>query len=246
MRRQEKVLSLSLDHSLNLYALAASAAGVGLLALAPPAAAKVIYTPAHVRLLNSSTYLVLNPEGVPDFAIKNSYYVEQSYSQGYLGVNGVGSQMLVETSGSSSGFTNAAALQPGTKIPPTNGFHAFKKGGQLLRIKWNAIGGTQIHGEWLNAKGLYLGLKFRIGGKTHYGWARISATNDEYWKHCAAVLTGYAYETAPNKPIIAGKTKGPDVIILETSTLGHLARGASAISLSRNNAESTPNSGANQ
>jgi hypothetical protein len=25
-----------------------------------------------------------------------------------------------------------------------------------------------------------------------------------------AVLTGYAYETIPNKPIITGKTKGPD------------------------------------
>jgi hypothetical protein len=45
-----------------------------------------------------------------------------------------------------------------------------------------------------------------------------------------ATLTGYAYETIPNKPIIAGKTKGPDVITLEPATLGHLAQGASGIS----------------
>jgi hypothetical protein len=45
-----------------------------------------------------------------------------------------------------------------------------------------------------------------------------------------ATLTGYAYETIPNKPIITGKIKGPDVITLEPATLGRLAQGASGIS----------------
>ena len=44
-----------------------------------------------------------------------------------------------------------------------------------------------------------------------------------------AFLTGYAYETVPNKAIVAGKTKGPDVVTVQDATLGHLARGASAI-----------------
>jgi hypothetical protein len=44
-----------------------------------------------------------------------------------------------------------------------------------------------------------------------------------------AVVTGYAYETIPNKPIITGKTKGPDVVTLQPATLGHLATGASAM-----------------
>jgi hypothetical protein len=38
-------------------------------------------------------------------------------------------------------------------------------------------------------------------------------------------LTGYAYETIPNKPIIAGKITGPDVITLEPGSLGWLALG---------------------
>ncbi len=37
-----------------------------------------------------------------------------------------------------------------------------------------------------------------------------------------AIPTGYAYETEPNKPIITGKTKGPDVITLDPATLGTL------------------------
>ena len=44
-----------------------------------------------------------------------------------------------------------------------------------------------------------------------------------------AILTGYAYETEPNTPIITGKIKGPDVITLDPATLGHLAGGASQI-----------------
>jgi hypothetical protein len=40
-----------------------------------------------------------------------------------------------------------------------------------------------------------------------------------------ATLTGYAYETIPNKPIIAGKIEGPDEITVEPATLGHLAAG---------------------
>jgi hypothetical protein len=46
-------LSRSLHQQLNTYALAAGAAGVGLLALAPPAEAKIIYTPAH-RVISQS------------------------------------------------------------------------------------------------------------------------------------------------------------------------------------------------
>jgi len=44
-----------------------------------------------------------------------------------------------------------------------------------------------------------------------------------------ATMSGYAYETIPNKPITAGKTEGPDVITVQPATLGHLAAGASAI-----------------
>jgi hypothetical protein len=42
-------------------------------------------------------------------------------------------------------------------------------------------------------------------------------------------LSGYAYETIPNKAIIAGKTIGRDVITVQPGSLGHLAAGASAI-----------------
>ncbi len=226
MRRQEKVLSLSLDHSLHLYALAASAAGVGLLALAPPAEAEIIYKPAHVRILNSSSYLVLNREGIPDFVIASGYATSGGNVACGLNVNAVGTKGFVETSATYFRFiTAAAALPPGARIPAANASNGFKSGGVLYGF--NVTNGAQnsMHfGKWGKAKNLYLGFKFQTTGKTHYGWARMSRVN--YW--CEGLLTGYAYETIPNKPIIAGKTKGPDVITVQPATLGHLAAGASA------------------
>ena len=60
-----------------------------------------------------------------------------------------------------------------------------------------------------------------------------------------AILTGYAYETIPNKAIITGKTKGPDDAGVEESnttpsrptrkpgSLGLLAMGAPGLSIWR-------------
>jgi nicotinic acid phosphoribosyltransferase len=45
-----------LQHRLNLYALAAGAAGVSMIALATPSEAEVIYTPAHATLGCKGTY----------------------------------------------------------------------------------------------------------------------------------------------------------------------------------------------
>jgi hypothetical protein len=87
---------------------------------------------------------------------------------------------------------------------------------------------SQAFGNWRNVKNRYLGLAFKIKGKTHYGWARLNAAFGDY-KGVRALLTGYAYETIPNKPIITGRKKGPDVITLEPGSLGALAAGASRL-----------------
>jgi hypothetical protein len=75
---------------------------------------------------------------------------------------------------------------------------------------------TSVHtskGNWLDVRNRDLGLKFTIKGKIHFGWERLSTTA------CAAhgTLRGYAYETIPVKPIVTGKTKGPDQASIEES-----------------------------
>jgi hypothetical protein len=63
-------------------------------------------------------------------------------------------------------------------------------------------------------------------------------------RNFAVTLTGYAYETIPNKPIITGRTKGPEdsteepnvsltAAIPKPATLGMLAMGAPALFIRR-------------
>jgi hypothetical protein len=62
-------LSESISQHLNMYALAASAAGVRTLALAQRAQAKIVYTPAHSTVpINSFLPVDLNHDGVNDLS----------------------------------------------------------------------------------------------------------------------------------------------------------------------------------
>jgi len=155
---------------------------------------------------------------------------------------------VVATTNEGSG--DAVALRAGARIGPGKLF-----GGADILVEHLSHFGrgssyTRWFGQWGNGgKGLkdrYLGLKFMIKGKVHYGWARVTVTTSG--QTFTATLTGYAYETIPNKSIIAGKTKGPRKVgtttaqtnsaspirvIAEPVTLGLLAMGSPGLSLWR-------------
>jgi hypothetical protein len=84
----------------------------------------------------------------------------------------------------------------------------------------------KYYGPWTNVANRFLGLRFKIRGKIHYGWARLTVVDQGF--KLTGTLTGYAYETIPNKAIVAGNTRQTEGT--ESLTLGHLAGGASAVS----------------
>ena len=74
--RPRKTVSLSdsQHQRLNVYAVAAGAAGVGVMALSQPAEAKIVYTAAHhVIERNSPYHLDLNHDGKTDFTLAFGY-----------------------------------------------------------------------------------------------------------------------------------------------------------------------------
>jgi hypothetical protein len=233
-------LAKSLDKQLNLYTVAGRAncrltyaaavtgAGAAVMSLAPLAEARIIYTPTHVQIPPGIGYGWIDfddygPKSADaDFLIVRETGCDYSKCASVLWAvpynhrsNGVGVR---------TGYY-AAALRPGSKMGPHK--RVVQDEAALMARHW--YGGTNLwQGRWANAgKGLkngYLGLKFTLNGKIHYGWARVSLTvkNNRF---NTATLTGYAFETIPNKPIIIGKTHGPDVIV-KPATLGDLAAGA--------------------
>jgi len=211
--RSPQELSQSLLHQLSAYAIAATSAGVGVLALAGSAQAKIVFTAVTMRITNA-TILDFNRDHKPNFLFSTSFWNETSSDGGWLGVAPVGAQNRIWGTGK-----YASALSSGVLVGPNK--KKFQQGhGRMLG--WaKGWWGSSSTGPWEKVTRGYLGLKFVIQGKTHYGWACISMKPGWY-------VVGYAYETIPNKPIITGKTRGPDATALEPASLGHLARGSAA------------------
>ena len=219
-------LSEAVNHRLTLYALAASSAGVGLLALAQPADAKIVYTKTHhVIRLHDVYKLDLNHDGIADFVIQETQTGSMGFKSNRLAAKGPARNAVEGTAYRGLGY--ASALMKGA---PIGGHQKFVSGGRfgesMARVQQSDTVFYKYYGKWTNVTNRYLGLKFKIHGKTHYGWARLTVVDEGFT--LTGTLTGYAYETIPNKAVIAGHAKESDDV--EPASLGHLARGASSVS----------------
>lgn len=201
----------SLNKQLNLYALAAGAGGIGL-AICPAANAQIVFTPANVTITapGGSYDLDLNNDGVADFLLRGYGGVYDAF----IDITAAGANGAVEFTKTCTGTAGtycsyAQAVVPGAKIPG-------RRLAQFVIIEdANAVHSSfQYRGVWKNVKNRYLGLKFSVNGETHYGWARMSVQVQQI--AVSAHISGYAYESTPNKSIRAG----------DRGTLGALAVGA--------------------
>jgi hypothetical protein len=217
-KREPARLTGKLDKTLVTYALAASAAGVGMMALGQSAEAKVIATPANivVPINGGVVQFDINGDGMPDFGISATTFVAGAKRHGksctICTFNG--SQMKVVPAQAANevvqgttgldcgpfGPTCAAALPDDQRIGPLS---PVGTGTAAMFIYENEFGGPYSKGSWRgpHPPNPYLGVKFvDSGGQFHYGWVRVVVSGAH------ATITGYAYETIPNKAINAGKT----------------------------------------
>jgi hypothetical protein len=199
--RTNSHLSPSLNNLLNAYALGATAAGVAMLAIVPSATAEIVYTPANHEIQpnrgGNGFFLDLNHDGVNDFLIVNFYSTTSALLNVWVSPEQVGNEIF------SNGAGYAAAIPAGVAIGSNGKFHPASSRG--MANDDFPVGNCQ--GPWKDAPNKYLGLKFEINGEVHFGWARLSVT---CFTRAAAhvLLTGYAYETVANQPILTGKTSG--------------------------------------
>jgi|HubBroStandDraft_2_1064218.scaffolds.fasta_scaffold00506_4 hypothetical protein len=163
--RARKTVDLSepVHQQLNAYALAASAAGVTLLALSQPSAAKIVYTPTHQLIGKNNSYpLALNHKAA-DFNIFNSNCTHGSRCN-----SDTYAQLTVaeaswpwsgnEVEGTSGNSYLAAALNRGAQI---SGARRFIRGAVMVsqcRGLCNyAHSSTRTIGPWRNVTNRYLG-----------------------------------------------------------------------------------------
>jgi hypothetical protein len=112
--RKATTLSKSLHQRLNSYAIAASAAGVGVLALAQPAETEIIYTGAHDSLACGAEPILLDlaHDGTREFKM-SQYYMGPTCS---LRASALGASSGIVGSHYTGRKYDAFAVRPGQRI----------------------------------------------------------------------------------------------------------------------------------
>jgi len=220
--RSAKAIPESLNRRLNQYCWLAGAAGVTLLALPRTASAEIIFTPANgtVQAPGGVYNLDLDNDGNPDFIV-------QGFGDGIVnafieidaaapGASVQSAKTCVGTLGTYCSY--AAALPPGARIPTRR-----LVGGVIIEDALYYKGKLTYLGFWHDVKNHYLGLRFKINGQIHYGWARMTLVVQG--TAMTAHINGYAYETVARQSILAGQRTGAAEGSVPDS-LGALAQGA--------------------
>lgn len=101
----------------------------------------------------------------------------------------------------------ASALLRGAKIGASDHFLSGKVTIEDTYFNYHTQGVKRFYGKWAgNHPNRFLGVKFKINGKTHYGWIRITVNSSITFPFTlmSATITEYGYETIANKTLDAG------------------------------------------
>jgi len=238
----------SLNRRLNLYSVTAAAAGVGMLALSQPATGTIVITnktiPIPLCNLNSPCPVTIdfNNDGIADVQFLLTYYPEHSFYFANLNAQalGAGAGVMAPPNGANEPY--ASCLLRGAKI---GGSAKFATLAMMERSSGHAYATTShprhLYGKWdSNQPNRFLGVKFKFGGKTHYGWVRVTVKTNT--SQISATVTEYGYETVANKRVSAGlpgaaSVRPPSKSVPAVASLGALALGAEGMEVWRREEE---------
>jgi hypothetical protein len=209
-RQVPSLLDEVLERRMLLYVLAAGAT------LAGPTAtqAKIVFTPSSAAVAygvcntSASLQIDLNNDGVNDFTLRGDTFC---YSGN--GISIFKSSLNADGSAASNGIVGinnnygrlARGLRKGAGIGSTanfsdKGLMQLRNFAELPKSAPKGAPSNYSFGSFLDITNRYLGVRFQINGETHYGWIGFRSTSEGN-----AQLAGWAYETAPNTPIHAGR-----------------------------------------
>ena len=212
-----KASSNSLNRQIGLYSLAAAAAGVShagvgcsLLQAKSSITKKTIHIPISTDGIQKRVPISVANNGIDNFSfiLSSTAGVRRTFIGFSAGSTGSDNQIIA----GGNFYGKALPLPRGTKISstPTAGVFSWMP---LIEATDTFSGSFYSRGYWKgNQRNQYLGVRFKIDGEFHYGWIRLTVTSDVKLEKptLEATITGYAYETVPNKPILAGTAETAD------------------------------------
>jgi hypothetical protein len=236
----------SLNRRLNGYAMAATAAGVAVIALAAPAEGAPICKTVSIDLQTSNTF-PLNPaqQFAPAFNVAQSQYTQFFYTtgvsqffwwnRGFFEPNSAGAQVVLGANNLPADLGFGADIGPGGNFgkPASYGLLFTYGRGTYGQVQG---GGTksQHRGNMSLVKSGYVGFQFAQSGEVHYGWARIAVTfkQGDFLKNYSSLhVLGYGYESTSNTAITAGSCSAAEKSepAKPETSLGLLALGSGGI-----------------
>lgn len=183
-------------------------------------AQNIIYTDPNpdpvANTANGNYNLDVNNDNINDFIVN----VYSSFGNDVEITPLASNQVLCDISpltGNGYHFGYPSPLNLNDGISPT-GTHWFGSGNQNVAGNpvydgygggWPIVEGGYSIGQWATDK--YIGLKFQVGGQTHYGWVRVQGSQVGIF-NTAVTIKSYAYESTPNTQILAGDTTSSNPI----------------------------------
>ena len=202
--KQRSPFGEAVYQGLNGYLLAASAAGVAVLACAMPAEGAPVCRSIDFMLLGTNTY-ALNPAAGP----VTPFNVAQTFSSPSSHPTFDGGRLFLTPNLPRAETVIAennlpADLPAGASIGPGNNFGEGKSYGLLFSTTRSRHRGNLKLGE-VN----YFGYKFLISGKFHYGWVRMKAATS-FRQFAQTQILASGYESLPDTRILAGSCTGAE------------------------------------
>lgn len=146
-----------------------------------------------------------NDDGVDDMVFRNFGATFVAFSTSTSAIAGIAAKPPDQNS-------FAPPFESGSIIGPSfsnSSLYTWNEGYSGL-VSVRLIGfETVVLGLWVN-EGAYLGVEFKIGEDTHYGWIEV----DTPFLAGGGVIKAFAYESEPGVPIIAGVIPEPSSALL--------------------------------
>jgi hypothetical protein len=172
----------------------------------------IVYTPTSVACSvpvdRSCMFAIdVNNNGKTDFTVEESLSFHKCSGPLQYWVSGSVTVRPARVPGVVDGAVSrwAGALNTGDQIGKNQNFDPGAP--TMTKFAFGNCGHYYDDGYWLNAGVHYLGLRFPIHGRAHYGWAQLSVTenNQAPKSGLTTTLTGYAYQTKAGRSIMAGQ-----------------------------------------
>lgn len=203
----------SFHRRLAAYSLAA---GMGMVAADPSTEAAVVYSDIADIVFSGDMFVDIDINAADGFDFRFARYIGASQEYGFI--KGLAYNEIVGGIPNGGFLPQPDALANGDPIGGTNNF---------IDYGFLAFSGDPNYGNWAGQTTKYLGLKFDIGGNTHYGWAGIGVDPN----NANFILRDFAYEDVAGIGITAGAGGAAAGLVPEPSTfgMGLLAMGAAGI-----------------